>query len=348
MVSLLLTKKGAHRAPSRTTPTSPALRIRGNLRLDQRLAVDHLVAVDLQTAQDLAEGEFRPQGLDLADLAGERQTVRMAGEERPLTRVEVRAVRTVIRKQVGDIDREAVDHAQPAVAQHGDAVAGQVGLTEFRLLDHAASPSRHHDPTTLFRDVLLVQDLAHTHQDVQKLDVGSTRVAAHDAQGRALHTEVHVAGDDTRGGTAVVGAHLAHDAVQNVLVAGDLKLLSGVIRPHRQDVEVRLDLHHIVENGREVLAVADVQLNAAAGRAVQVEKTVRLIVADGDGRLRADLDAIAVILDLAFVIRVADRSKDRGGVELLDQLRAPNLRDETRRLERVAGRAYRGDRRRRA
>src|SRR5207344_3237510 len=117
------------------------------------------------------------------------------------------------------------------------------------------------------------------------------------------------------------------------------ELLRGVVRPHRQNVEVGLDLHDIVEDQAEVLANADVQLDRAAGRAVEAKQTVGLVVLDGDGGLGADFNPIAHILNFALVVGVRDRREDGGCVELLDQLRTPNFRDKPGRYESVGSRA---------
>ena len=288
------------------------------MRLHEGTAVNDLVAVDLEPAQDLTEGQFRAQRFHLADLRGERQAVRMAGEDRPLTRVELGAVVAVVRQQVADVDGEPVHHAEAPVAEHRNAVAGQISLSEFRLLDLAASPRRHHDPSADFRNVLLVQDLAHTHEHVQEFDLAHTRVTANHGQGSALDAEVDRAGDDARGGALVGGRHLTDDAREHVLVNDDLQLLGSVVRPHREDVQVGLDLHHVIEDQREVFAVPDVQLDSAAGGAVEGQQAIAVIVADGDRGLRADFHPVALVFDFALIVRVADRSKDRGGIELLD------------------------------
>ena len=113
----------------------------------------------------------------------------------------------------------------------------------------------------------------------------------------------------------------------------DLQLLRCVVRPHGQNVQIALNFHHVVEDQREVLAVADVQLHRATGRTIEAKQAVRVVVVDRDRRLRADLDAVALVLDLAFVVGVGDRRQHRAGVELLHELARPNFRDKPGRLQ---------------
>src|SRR5579859_7655065 len=123
---------------------------------------------------------------------------------------------------------------------------------------------------------------------------------------RALGAQVDGAGDGT-GRRALVGrVHLAVDAAQDILVDGGLQLLRGVIRPHGKHVQIALNFHDVIEDQREIFAVPDVELNRATGRAVKREQAVGQVVADGDGRLGADLDAVALVFDLAFVVGVGD------------------------------------------
>ena len=225
-------------------------------------------------------------------------------------------------QQVRDVDREPVDHPQPTVPQHGDGITGQVSLPQFRLLDVAAGSRRHHHPAPGFRDVLLVQRLTETQQHVENADLTAPCGWLDDSPttGVPLMPRLMVPPMMPGGIALVLGVRLTNDAAKHITIDHDLELLGGIVRPHRQEIEIALDLHHVVEDQREVFADADIELDDAAGRTVKAKQTVGLIVADGDGGLGADLDPVALVLDLAFVVGVRDRRQNGGGVELLDQL----------------------------
>ena len=260
------------------------------MSLNKRTTIDHLISVNLEPTQDLTEGQFRTQRLDLADLRGERETVRMARKDRPLTGVILRAVVAVVRQQVRNVDRKPIDHSEAPVAEHRHTVARQIRLTEFRLLNHSASPSRHHNPPTDFRNILLVQDLTHTHQNVKKFDLTGASVAADNGERRALDAQVQRTCDHARGSALIGRSHLADDAGQYIRVNGNLQLLGRVIRPHAQDIQIALNFHDVIEDHGKVLAVPDVELHGAASRAIEPKQAVGVVVVDGDSRLRADLD----------------------------------------------------------
>src|ERR1019366_9730785 len=114
-------------------------------------------------------------------------------------------------------------------------------------------------PAADLRDVLLVQDLAHTHEHVNKFHLTDARVSSYDRKGGAPDAEVQRSSNDAGGDTLVGGGHLADDAIEDVLVHDDLELLRRVIRPHGQNVQITLNFHHVVEDEREVLPVADIQ-----------------------------------------------------------------------------------------
>ncbi len=270
----------------------------------------------------------------------------MASENWPLARVEIRAVRTVVRQQVRDIERKAVHHAETPITEHRHAITRQVSLTKLGLLDLTASPSRHDDPTADFRNVLLVQDLTHTHEHVQEFHLTSARVTTHNRERRTLDTKVKRASKHTGSRTLVGRGHTIDDAIKHVLVNRDLQLLGSVVRPHGQDIQVRLNFHNVVQDQREVLARGNVEFHRATSRTVEAKQAVGVIRVDGDGRLRADFHTVALILNFAFVVRVADRSKDCAGVKLFNQLTGPNLRNKASGLQAVTRRASRIDRRR--
>ena len=121
-----------------------------------------------------------------------------------------------------------------------------------------------------------------------------------------LDAQVQRASDDTGSRSLVGSGHLADDACENVAINRNLQLLRGVIRPHGQNVQIALNLHHVIEDQREILAVPDVQLNRAASRAIKPKQAVRVVVVDGDRGLRADFHPVALVLDFALVVRVAD------------------------------------------
>src|ERR1019366_9082113 len=165
------------------------------------------------------------------------------------------------------------------------------------------------------------------------------RVSSYDRKGGAPDAEVQRSSNDAGGDTLVGGGHLADDAIEDVLVHDDLELLRRVIRPHGQNVQITLNFHHVVEDEREVLPVADIQLQGGARRAVEAEQAVGIVVVDRNGGLRADFHPVALVLDLALVVSVRDRGEHCGGVELLHEFATPNFRDEPSRLKVVAGRA---------
>ena len=175
----------------------------------------------------------------------------------------------------------------------------------------ASERRRHHHPAAVFRDVLLVQRLAQTQQHIEDARPDRRSVPAlPPSSGVPLMPRLRLPEIDAGSRTLVLGVRAADDAAEHIAIDHDLELLGRVVRPHRQQIEVGLDLHHVIEDQREVLADADVELDRTAGRAVEAEQTVRQIVADGDGGLGADLDPVALVLDLAFVVGVRDRRED--------------------------------------
>ena len=125
------------------------------------------------------------------------------------------------------------------------------------------------------------------------------------------------------------GLACPEDILQNVGVNRDLHLLGRIIRPEGKIVDVRLFLDHVVQDGGEVLALVDGQLDRRPRWTLKRQIAVDQIVVDQQRRLGPDFDPIAVAFDLAFVVRVADRRQHRRGVELFDQLPRPNLGDKT-------------------
>jgi len=97
---------------------------------------------------------------------------------------------------------------------------------------------------------------------------------------------------------------MADQTEENVGIDDDLHLFAGVIGPRRHHIDVGLDLHDIVKDGVEILTLVDKQVDDGASRALQSEGAIGLVITDRDRRLRADLDLVALVLDLTFVVGV--------------------------------------------
>jgi hypothetical protein len=275
-----------------------------NHRFGERRPVNDLIPVHLQAAHDGAEGHFRPEGFHLRDLRGKRQAVGMARIHRGFTGRQT--TDSAGGQEVGGVEREAVNHAEAAVPHHRHLVTRQVSLAQIRELQHRRSPSRDHDPTALLRDVLLVQRLTKTQQQVEDFDLTSGRRTRNQGERSARDAQIDDARDGAGSRAAIGSGSGMQDAGKNSRVDGDLQLLGSIVGPHGQVVEIALDVHHVVQDGIEILTLVDEQLDIRAGGTLQREGAVSQIVVDGDGGLRADLYAIALILDLAFVANTVD------------------------------------------
>jgi hypothetical protein len=143
----------------------------------------------------------------------------------------------------------------------------------------------------------------------------------------------------------VGGVALREDAKEDSRIDDDLHLLRGVVAPDAHQVDVALDLHHVVEDRVEVFALVDVEIDDVRTGPVRRQSATRLVVADRDRRLGPDVDLVALVANFAFVVGVADRCQHGAGVELLDQLARPDLGNERARVgRRGLGRAGREDR----
>src|SRR5208283_3829612 len=164
---------------------------------------------------------------------------------------------------------------------------------------------------------------------VQNVGVGS-RGVARNRDRRGSRAEVDRGGDRTGSGSVVRGVDVGRGAevAQHAGVDGDLHLLGGILRPDVHQIDVRLHFHHVVKGDVEVLAVVDLQNDQVAGRTLNRQVLVDLVVRDDDRRAGTDVDRVAEILDLTLIVGVRNRSQHGRGVELLDQLARPNLRYE--------------------
>jgi hypothetical protein len=161
-------------------------------------------------------------------------------------------------------------------------------------------PHADDHPAALFRHVLLVQALPHAQQQVDQVDLTGRRAGADHRNRRALDAKVQVARNHACGGAFVLGVGLTDNATKHIAIDRDLKLLGCVVGPHRHDVEIGLDLHHVVENHAEVQTIADEEFDRAAGRTIEPKQTVRKIRPDRNRGLCPDFYSIAHILDFAF------------------------------------------------
>jgi hypothetical protein len=85
---------------------------------------------------------------------------------------------------------------------------------------------------------------------------------------------------------------------------------------------------HIVKDRVEVLALVDGEVDDVGRRTLDQKRLAGGVVTDRHGRAGADVYLVALVLDLAFVVRVRDGGEHRRRVELLDQLSRPNLRNK--------------------
>ena len=156
--------------------------------------VQDLTAIDLQTAQDLTEGALGADRLDVGQLRGERQAVRMASEDRPLARRQTSG--DAVGQQVGGVDREPVDLSELAISQDLHAVARHKDFAQFRTLDLERRPSGHDDPAPRLGDILFIERLPQPQQNVDDFDLTRGGVATNRSDGSAGHAEVNVARDN--------------------------------------------------------------------------------------------------------------------------------------------------------
>src|SRR4029077_9566533 len=198
--------------------------------LRQCLPVQDLVAIDLQAAEQRAECHLGTQRLDLVDLRRKRQSMLGSRVEHPLASGQGGG--SAGRQQVRHVDRKPIDHAQPAVPEDRHAVAGQRRVAQFRHLDLAGNPRRDHHPATGLRDVLLVEHLPETHQQIDDLNLARRpgRVANDDILRRSGGTKIAVLGNGAGGGTLVPGIRLAKQTFQHLGIDNNLELLGGVVR----------------------------------------------------------------------------------------------------------------------
>src|SRR4029077_16558799 len=98
-------------------------------------------------------------------------------------------------------------------------------------------------------------------------------VAGDDLQRCAGDAKVDVAGDCAGGGTAILRIGLSKESEQDFAVDDNLELLGGIVGPHVHHVQVRLDLHDVIEDEVEILTFVDRQLDEVRARALDFQQT---------------------------------------------------------------------------
>src|SRR4029077_736747 len=159
------------------------------------------------------------------------------------------------------------------------------------------------------RNILLIERLPEAHQQIDDLNLagGAGGVASDDLQWRPGDTQIDVPRDIAGGRAAILGMRLTKQRKQDFAIDDNLELLGGVIRPDVHHVKIALNFVDVIENEIELLTFIDLHLDDVRGRALDFEQAVRPVILDGDRRLGADDDGVTLVLDLALVVRVADR-----------------------------------------
>jgi len=119
---------------------SPLLLHAGQLEGHATGRVNNLVAIDLQAANAITEGRLKANRLSVGELRSEASELLVTSQAEALASVTARTSGEEVRL----IDREAVDHANLAVAQRRSRVTSEVRELQIRLLeklDHLRKPS---------------------------------------------------------------------------------------------------------------------------------------------------------------------------------------------------------------
>jgi hypothetical protein len=119
--------------------------------------------------------------------------------------------------------------------------------------------------------------------------------------------------------------------------------------PMSNNTQVPISFFQPVSNANELLAVYQ-KFSDIADELSAIPKYLSGNATGGAGRTASGLamlmgNASKILQTVAFVVGVRDRREDGRGVELLDELAGPDLRNETGRLESVTGATGRIDRR---
>ena len=133
-------------------------------------------------------------------------------------------------------------------------------------------------------------------------------------------------GGSRLGGSSAIGS-LSGDGDQDVSVDDLFHLLGGIRTPFRHQLDVGLEFVDFVDPEGESFPLVDLQADRRTFRILYREHHPLLVAEGFDGGPGTDGDAIALVLDLAFVIGVGDRAEHGLRVEFLDHQGRENSRD---------------------
>lgn len=299
----------------------------GDDGLRQSSTVEHLIAEHLEPSEQGAEGILRSQCFHLSHLRCERERVCVACIDYPLA--SCKATSNTTRQEVARVDGEAIHHAEPAIAQHRLTVTGKSSIAQLGRLDERRSPRRHDNPASCLGNVSFIEHLAKAHEHIDDLNLARCRVAVDQRDRRSGRTKIDRR-RDRAGGSAPVSRRccLVDQPKEHQRIDGDLHLLAGIAGEQIHQVDIGLHLHDVVKDSVEVLALVNEQRHDAGARTLDNERLASFVVTNRDRGLGPDVDLVALVLDLALIVSVRDRREDSRGVELLDELARPDLRDE--------------------
>lgn len=277
------------------------------------LSLENLEPQDVQASHDVYEGILAPKGLRLGDLGSEGRPTSMA--EYRLVAGHTIGCRG---EKVRGVKGESVDLPQSPIPKNGSVVSRKGGIFQIGLLDEARHPDGDENPSTRFRDVLLIEDGTAVHDVVKNVCLINGLRKACGPQ--AIRRRLHACGKALILGVSP-GCH-RHEAIR---FDGDLHLLTGFLCPLVEEIDVGLHIHHVVKFHIPVVTLVDGERSRNGSRSFSREGLAHNVFADGDRGDGSDQDGITILLDLALVIGVADLRQTGRIIIFYENFPRPNL-----------------------